>query len=155
MIDNTLEQKLPAKQRKRNDDENSVDSNDKENIGLDTNAPSMIADLPIVNASDSETSRKEYPAIDSENSKQSLLFSGSYYEIISKDAAGIKARCMECGKIRTGTKQTTSNFITHLKVRKFVFISILFIAFHFFIASIDYNKLFFVFSYMVKCINNI
>lgn len=108
----------PGKQND-DDDNNSAGSNDKENNGSDANAVSMIADLPIFTVSDDENEvHTKSPPIVSTNGSLPLLFSGNYFQIISRSADGTKAKCMapNCGRTRTGTKSTTSNFITHLKV---------------------------------------
>lgn len=114
----------PGKPKKQNDDDNSAESKNKENIGIGANAVSMIADLPIVIVSDDEKSQNEMhtqsPPNISSNNKLPLLFSGNYFQIISRNAAGTKAKCMamNCEHFCTGTKATTSNFTTHLKVDK-------------------------------------
>lgn len=115
---------IEKKQTKQNDDEIPDDSNDKENIGSDANLASTIANLPIVIASDDENSQNEEhtksPPSVSTNGSLPLLFSGNYFQIISRNVDGTKAKCMapNCGRIRTGTKTTTSNFTTHLKVHR-------------------------------------
>lgn len=125
------------KRNKRHDDETLSDPNDKENTDLNSNANvSVFVDVPVFNESSNETpdgAVHTSKAIDSQNKKESLLFSGNYFQIISQCNNGIRARCTTCEKLHSGTKQTTSNFITHLKVRIFfrLFISIDFNQFSF------------------------
>lgn len=59
-----------------------------------------------------------------DNYRKPLLFAGKYFEIVSKDDSATKAKCMTCQCVISGTKTTTSNFITHLKVRDDIFFSL-------------------------------
>lgn len=100
---------------------NFIDSSDKENNNNNLNAISTIVNVPIDELSDevlSDEPPNKLRAIDAENNKQPLLFSGKYYQIIFKDSVGAKAKCVTCGSVYTKRGSTTSNLITHLKVRK-------------------------------------
>lgn len=46
----------------------------------------------------------------------SFLLSGKYFSVISSDKKLTKAKCNTCNKINSASKNTTSNFIRHLKV---------------------------------------
>lgn len=109
-MDGALEQKLSKKDKKGRNEEFDYNS-EKENID-DNNLSSIstIVDVPILNIPYDEMS------IDGGNSKQPLLFSGKYFEIIFKDPAHTKAKCLTCNSVYSTTGSTTSNLITHLKV---------------------------------------
>lgn len=99
--------------------------NDKENADSNnSNAISNPADTSIITISDDEVQHKctyTSHAAGAKSGKQSLLFSGGYFEIISKDSAGFKAKCLTCGVAYSASNDVTSNLTTHLKVRIFVY----------------------------------
>lgn len=51
-----------------------------------------------------------------EHCHKPVLFSGKYFKMVFKDSAITRAECMTCHVVYSATKNTTSNFITHLKV---------------------------------------
>lgn len=106
---------------------------DKENVDSNnSNAILLNVDVPIVPESENEIQHKNTHtshATGAKSDKQPLLFTGGYFEIISKGSAGIKAKCLHCPNHDTfsAAQNVTSNLITHLrKVR--IFVSVLFIS---------------------------
>lgn len=114
-----------TQKQKHNNANNFDHQNNKENTDSNNlNAVSTTVRVPIDITSDDEMQDKlthTSHATGTKNSIQPLLFSGDYFEIISKDSAGTKAKCVKCQEVYTATKNVTSNLITHLKVRNFVF----------------------------------
>lgn len=49
--------------------------------------------------------------------RKSFLLAGKYFSIISEDDKVVKAKCLTCEGIYSANKNTTSNFIKHLKVK--------------------------------------
>lgn len=66
-----------------------------------------------------ETSENEFV----ENCHKSILFSGKYFTVVSKKGTSIIAKCSTCQNRYAGSISTTSNFITHLKVKQLTFLS--------------------------------
>lgn len=56
-------------------------------------------------------------SIDSNATKCPLLLSGKYFKLESKENGVTKAICMTCNVTYSASKNVTSNFVTHLKVK--------------------------------------
>lgn len=68
----------------------------------------------------SSTQVNESASVCNENhlkGKNNLLFSGKYFNLISCEDNITRAKCTTCNKTLRASKNITSNFITHLKVK--------------------------------------
>lgn len=108
------------KQAQGTNEENLIDLSAKENTDSSNLSAVSLTDASIDDDDSVLQTHTHTPQTNAKITKVPLLFSGNYFQIISQNSLGVKAKCVTCQEVYSASKRTTSNFITHLKVRKLI-----------------------------------